>query len=202
MDRTEAAVMDPDDIREWIAAAKQGDDEAFSHLVEEYQKPVYNVCYRMLGNHGDAEDAAQEAFMKAYRGLSRYDPERPFKTWLLSIASNHSIDQLRRRRFKWVGLETLVRRSESRRPSPEQLLELKSDRQDVQRALDQLSTLDRAVVVLRYWYDYSYAEIAETLSITSSAVKSRLHRSRRQLLGYWTSDEKALAEGQNEVSPA
>src|SRR3972149_11196700 len=81
----------------WIERARQGDDGAFANLVGAYQGPVYNLCYRLLGDGYEAEDAAQETFLKAYRNLGRYDPDRPFVNWLLKIASNHSIDRLRRR---------------------------------------------------------------------------------------------------------
>ena len=194
--------MDPDDEREWITAAKEGDADAFGQLVERYQTPVYNLCYRMLGNHGDAEDASQEAFMKAYRALSDYDPRRAFKSWLLKIASNHSIDQLRRRRFEWVSLDALFGRTDLQPNSPEMAAEIKGERKAVQAALKGLRDTDRAVVVLRYWYDLSYDEIAETMSLTSSAVKSRLHRARQELLRIWTVEKAASTAGQNETIPA
>ena len=84
-----------DNESEWLVRVMEGDDLAFTRLVEKYQRPVYNLCYRMLGNAGDAEDAAQEAFLRAYKSLNRYDQKRPFATWLLSIASHYCIDQPR-----------------------------------------------------------------------------------------------------------
>ena len=89
----------------WINQARQGDDEAFTNLVETYQKPVYNLCYRMLGEAEAAEDAAQETFLKVYQNLARYDRTRSFATWLLSIAAHHCIDRLRRRRFPSVSID-------------------------------------------------------------------------------------------------
>lgn len=76
-----------------------GDQQAFGELVQHYERDVFNLAYRMLNNRGEAEDAAQEAFLRAYTNLDRYDRERSFKTWLLSITSNHCIDRLRRRRL-------------------------------------------------------------------------------------------------------
>jgi len=81
---------------EWLALAQGGDADAFSHIVELYQRPVYNLCYRMLGNSQEAEDAAQEAFLRAFRAIKRYDPKRKFASWLLSIAANYCIDQHRK----------------------------------------------------------------------------------------------------------
>ena len=93
------------DEQAWILQAQQGSDEAFTCLVETYQKPVYNLCYRMLGEPEAAEDAAQDTFLKAYQNLTRYDIERPFATWLLSIAAHHCIDKLRRKRFSSFSLD-------------------------------------------------------------------------------------------------
>ena len=193
--------MARDNERIFIDAAADGDDDAFSEIVERYQKPVYNLCYRLLGIHGDAEDASQEAFMKAYRGLKKYDLQRPFMSWMLAIAYNQCMDQLRRRRISWVGLEALFNRSDQQSPSAEVAVDA-GEAESVQKALSALSAKDRAAVVLKYWYDYSYDEIAETLNLTNSAVKSRLHRARRELADIWTAEQQAPGEGQNEVSPA
>ena len=193
--------MARDNERIFIDAAADGDDDAFSEIVERYQKPVYNLCYRLLGNHGDAEDASQEAFMKAYRGLKKYDLQRPFMSWMLAIAYNQCMYQLRRRRISWVGLEALFNRSDQQSPSAEVAVDA-GEAESVQKALSALSAKDRAAVVLKYWCDYSYDEIAETLNLTNSAVKSRLHRARRELVDIWTAEQQAPGEGQNEVSPA
>jgi RNA polymerase sigma-70 factor (ECF subfamily) len=93
------------DEKAWIIQAQHGDSESFTQLVEAYQTPVYNLCYRMLGEAELAEDAAQETFLKAYQNLNRYDRERSFATWLLSIAAHHCIDKLRRRRFISVSID-------------------------------------------------------------------------------------------------
>ena len=155
--------------------------------------PVYNLCYRMLGEAGEAEDATQEAFLRAHTHLRRYDMKRPFKTWLMSIASNHCIDRLRKRRMQLVSLDdeptaaALALRSDD--PMPESAT-LNAELADgIQRLLLQLDEGYRLAVVLRYWYDYSYAEIADELNMTQSAVKSRLFRARRQLAELIGADE-------------
>lgn len=176
--------------REWIEQAREGNDEAFARLVGSYQAPVYNLCYRMLGDAMEAEDAAQESFWKAYNALHRYDPDRKFVTWMLSISSNHCIDRLRKRHIKKVSLEAmppLLELSDSSQ-SPESSL-VQSEREAVvQEMLGQIGETDRAAVVLRYWYELSYAEIADSLSLTVSAVKSRLHRARRELAQNWIAE--------------
>ncbi len=173
-------------ILEWVALARQGDQDAFAELVYSFQDAVYNLCYRMLGERTEAEDATQEAFLRAYLHLNRYDTARSFKTWLLSIASNHCIDRLRKRRMKWMSLDEPLPSGNalaisSDEPTPEEAT-LKSERGAIiQHLLDELPPDYRAAVVLRYWYDYSYTEIAETLETTESAIKSRLFRARQTL---------------------
>ena len=100
----------------WITKALDGDDSAFGQLVEKYQRPVFSLCYRMLGNSKAAEDAAQESFIRAYNHLKRYDPNRSFATWLLSIASHYCIDQMRKRRLD-TYLHRRPPRRDHRRPS-------------------------------------------------------------------------------------
>ena len=178
-------VAEPDPIiLEWVEAAKKGDQDAFAELVYTFQDPVYNLCYRMLGESGEAEDATQEAFLRTYTYLHRYDTRRSFKTWVMSIASNHCIDRLRKRRMQYVSLDdepAAALALSSSDPLPEQRA-LQNERSEViQELLLKLDAGYRAAVILRYWYDYSYAEIAQTMNTTESAVKSRLFRARRTL---------------------
>jgi RNA polymerase sigma-70 factor (ECF subfamily) len=177
---------------EWLVRALEGDDSAFTQLVETYHRPVYNLCYRMLGNAGDAEDAAQESFLRAYKSLNRYDPNRSFATWLLSIASHYCIDQLRKRRFNSFSIddeEHAWMEPSDPGPNPEKTLLINEKQSQVQALLDHLGPKDRSAVVMRYWYNYSYEEIAEALSLTISAVKSRLHRARRELAVGWQTQQ-------------
>ncbi len=171
-------------ITQWVKASMQGDQDAFAEIVYTFQDAVYNLCYRMLSDHVEAEDAAQEVFLKAYHHLDRYDETRPFKTWLLSIASNHCIDRLRKRRMTWVSIDeptaaTLALSSSD--PQPEQAALSNEASRQIQALLDTLEPDYRVAVVLRYWYDYSYAEIAEVTASTESAIKSRLYRARQLL---------------------
>ncbi len=168
----------------WLISARQGDQAAFGELVKLHQNAVYNLAYRILGNRVEAEDAAQETFLRAYANLDRYDMARPFRTWLLSITSNFCIDRLRRRRLKWLSIDeplpprTLLHSDE---PEPEEAVIASERAALVQQLLAELSPDHRAAVVLHYWYDYSYQEIAEMLRTTESAIKSRLFRARQAL---------------------
>jgi len=179
-----------EDELEWVVRVRQGDKNAFAYLVEKYQNAVYNLCYRMLGNPGDAEDAAQESFLRAYKALDRYDQKRKFSTWILSIATHYCIDQLRKRRLLTLSFDAMPYLDVSEKgPGPETRLVMDERRDQVRRLLATLNEKDRAAVILRYWYDYSYDEIAEVLSLTNSAVKSRLHRARRALARAWAAQE-------------
>ena len=171
-------------ISQWVYATMDGDQDAFAEIVYTFQDAVYNLCYRMLSDSLEAEDAAQEVFLRAFSNLHRYDHSRAFKTWLLTIASNHCIDRIRKRRMTFVSIDepipaTLSLSSDD--PMPEQAVLLSDRSERVQKLLDELSPDYRVAVVLRYWYDYSYAEIADIMDTTESAIKSRLHRARRIL---------------------
>lgn len=171
---------------EWLEKARRGDDEAFCYLVETYQRPVFNLCYRMLGNARDAEDAAQEAFLRAYKAINRYDPSRKFSTWLLTIASNYCIDQHRKRKLPTFSYDNLpVPDIPEKGEGIETRMILDERQENITELLENLKPVDRSAVVLRYWYEYSYEEIAETLSLSVSAVKSRLHRARKDLATEW-----------------
>ena len=166
----------------WIQRALAGDQEAFACLVEAYQTAIYNLAYRMLGNAAEAEDAAQETFLRAYTRLSTYDSERKFSSWLLAIASHHCVDRLRQRRLGWLSLDELPPwRWLANASRPEETVIKSQERDEVRQLLDQLPPRYRTAVILRYWHDLSYQEIAEVLEMTESAVKSTLYRARRRL---------------------
>ncbi len=169
----------------WVEQALAGDRAAFNRIVESYQVPVYNLAYRMLGNEAEAEDAAQETFLRAYTQLHTYRPEYKLSTWLLSIASHYCVDRLRRRRFTWVSADEepvqQMLESFADDQAPEQALLAAEESDRVQAMLDSLDPMYRTPLILRYWYDLSYQEIAQTLKITEAAVKTRLHRGRQQL---------------------
>jgi RNA polymerase sigma factor (sigma-70 family) len=162
------------------------DQDAFTVLVERYKDAVQNLAYRMLSNTAEAEDVTQETFVRAYTQLATYKPAHKFSTWLLSIASHLAIDQLRRRRFLALPLEDVpfLEWIVDSGASPEQST-LRGEQQDeIQVYLQRLPGKYRAVIVLRYWYDFSYEEIARTLNLTPALVKARLHRARELLARY------------------
>jgi RNA polymerase sigma-70 factor (ECF subfamily) len=168
----------------WLEQARRGDRAAFSRLVEVYQGPVYNLAYRMLGNGVEAEDATQETFIRMYTKLNTYRPDHKLSSWILSIASHYCIDRLRRRHGQWLSLddEPVATTLPSRQRGPEETVLRNESRFEVQKMVDALPPAYRVPLILRYWYDLSYTEIAEVMDLTVQAVKSRLHRARLQMI--------------------
>ena len=166
-----------------VERAQRGDKNAFAQIVETYQTPVYNLAYRMLGNANDAEDAAQETFLRGYAQLRKFHADQKFATWLLSIDAHYCIDRLRRRRFLWISLEdsplndTLM----SDAAELDDGLLRQESQQQIEKQLERLTPPSRLVVVLRYWHDQSIEEIAKTTGDSISAVKVKLYRARQAL---------------------
>lgn len=167
----------------WVREALAGNKQAFNRLVEAYQRPVFNLAYRMLGNPDEAEDAAQETFLRAYGRLTQYDSSHKFSTWILSIANHHCIDRLRKRRMTYVSIDDnpVLENLEQDGPEPEQSLLGNEESVELQTLINQLEPDYRTPLILRYWEDYSYEDIATAMGLTVSAVKSRLFRARKQM---------------------
>jgi RNA polymerase sigma-70 factor, ECF subfamily len=168
---------------QWLEQARRGDQVAFSHLVEAYQAPVYNLAYRMLGNAAEAEDAAQETFVRMYTKLNTYQPDRKLSSWVLSIASHYCIDRLRRRRVNWLSLddEPMATTLSTGERGPEDTVLREESRDELQALVNQLEPAYRVPLILRYWHDLSYQEIADIMGLSVQAIKSRLHRARLQM---------------------
>lgn len=173
-------------LLDWIERAIDGDESAFEEIYYTYKDDVYTACMRMLGIAQEAEDATQDIFIRLLRVLPRYDHTRAsFRTWVLTITTNYCYDQLRKRRGSDVSMdddeEPVANTLSSDDPTPEQATLGLEFRDRVQAMLDRLAPDDRQMIVLRYWFDQGYEEIAESMRITVSAVKSRLFRARQKL---------------------
>ncbi len=161
-----------------VARCLAGDVQAFGTLVERYQRVLYNLGLRMLGNPEDARDASQTAFLKAWEKLSSFDPRFRFFSWIYKITVNECLNQINRRR----RVEPLDPRIDL--PSREDAaasLEAREASERVQGALLQLTPDHREVVILRHLLEMSYGEIAGTLTIAEKTVKSRLYEARQRL---------------------
>jgi len=166
-----------------------GNTAAYNGLVQRYQRPVYNLAYRMLGNAEDAGDLVQETFLRAYGALASFRQDASFLTWLYKIASNLCIDQLRSRKSK-SALSLNVELQEGREPAADARESSPEDRavrgavQDVvQRAIMNLPERYRVVVVMRHLQDMSVEEIARVLEMPTGTVKTHLFRAREMLRG-------------------
>ena len=178
-----ATPMETDDLL--VGRTIVGDTAAFAILVERYKRPVYALAYRLLGNATDAEDAAQETFVRAYTRLTSYQPGSRFGSWLLAITSHWCIDSLRRKRT--LSLEAAsegrgdIGTPASAEEQPEAVALDRERQHEVRAWLDQLPAPYRAVLELRYWQDLSYNEISETTGLPVSTVRMRLFRARQLL---------------------
>ena len=156
-----------------------GEPAAFEVLVGRYQKTMFNVALRMLGNYEDARDAAQNTFVKAYEKLGTYDAERRFFSWIYRILMNECLN-LRRRPAteQLVDTETAVSQS-----SGADTVEAAERKRDVRQAILSLSPAYREVIVLRHFAALSYEQMSEAIGVPTKTVKSRLHTARQQLAG-------------------
>jgi RNA polymerase sigma-70 factor (ECF subfamily) len=168
---------------ERIAQAKAGNAEAWGELYRQYAPAIFCFCRRALPTREDAEDATMDIFIKVRQKLSQYDTSRPFSAWLYTVAANHCWDVLRRRKLR-QELETgEVETMPLEHPDPGQLDRLIESHtsQEVRRALDQLPSRSRMALVLRYYADMSYDDIAGTLGVRRTFVGVVLLRARHQL---------------------
>jgi len=183
--------MDDQDL---IRRAAAGDAEAWEPLVLEYQQAVFRLAYLLLGDADEAEDIAQETFLRAWKHLMRFDPARPLKPWLLSITAN-----LARNRRRSAGRYfSALMRAFREEPKPG-LLEDKNARrfesEELWRAVKRLDLPDQQIVYLRLFIDLPVSETAETLQIAEGTVKSRLSRALGKLRTIIHADFPALLEG-------
>ena len=188
--------MTPDEEQIVIRRVQNGDGAAFESLLTAYEKTVYNLCLRMVKNSADAEDLAQETFLKAYRGITGYRGESKFSVWLLRIASNLCLDFLRKQKRRPTAPLTVEDGDGEEREleigderfQPERLLEQKLTGDSVRHGLDALPPEFRQVLLLRELKGLSYDEIGEILGLESGTVKSRIFRARKKLCAYLLQD--------------
>ena len=169
--------MDKSRDHELILRCKRGDRQALGELIKEYERPIYNVAFRILGNPDDAADVTQTVFMKVFERIDQYNPEYKFFSWIYRIAINESINQ-RNRSKNEQSYEDEIYSVES---NPEERIDAARLSDVIQAGLMQLQEDYRVVVVLRHFSEMSYHDISGILSIPEKTVKSRLY-SARQLM--------------------
>lgn len=188
--------MTPEHEKHCIERVLQGDANAFEHLVHAYEKNVYNLALRSLGNPQDAEDVTQEAFLKAYRSLSSFRGDSKFSVWLYRIVSNLCLDLLRAKQRRPMQSLTVENDEgevdeleiSDEHFSPEKLLDRKLTRESVQRGLASLPDDSRQILLLRELQGMSYEEIGDTLGLEPGTVKSRIFRARKKLCAFLLQD--------------
>lgn len=175
------------DERELVRRCLARDERAYRELVRIYQGPVVNLAWRITGNAEDAAEVAQETFIRVLRSLHTYDPERPLRSWLFKIASNLSLDLIRRRKRRPLALEDLsdedgpTIEAVDPGPLPDEGMRLAWSAERFAAMVDELPEHYRVVLHLRYREELSYEEIAETLSVPLGTVKVRIHRAHEAL---------------------
>jgi len=172
-----------------IEKTKQGDIDSFEKLIEPYQKKAFNIAYRMLGNMEDANDITQEALLKIFRSVDKFQGKSSFSTWVYSIVSNTCIDFIRKqKKNQVVYLEQQGATGESYRievvdemNTPEYLFEKKEIQNIIHEAINQLNVDQKEIIILRDINGFSYQEIANILKCSEGTVKSRINRARGNL---------------------
>ncbi|TYS57312.1 RNA polymerase sigma factor SigW [Sutcliffiella horikoshii] len=176
-------------IRKRIKQIKKGDQNAFAEIVELFKDKIYQLVYRMIGNSHEAEDIAQEAFIRAYININSFDVNRKFSTWLYRIATNLTIDRIRKKKPDYyldaevAGTEGLTMYSQVAADIalPEEEVETMELQGEIQRQILKLPDKYRSVIVLKYIDELSLIEISEILEIPVGTVKTRIHRGREAL---------------------
>lgn len=176
--------MDKDSDAALVIECLNGRTEAFGILVARYEKPIYNVAYRMVRSHEDACDLTQAVFLRAYEKLEQFNPKYKFFSWLYRMAINQTINHLQRQRDCVPADEYHVTDGET----PEHHYRTRQMAEEIDDALTHLTFDHRIVVVLRHFQDLPYDEIAQILHIPEKTVKSRLFSARR-LLGQLLAEE-------------
>jgi RNA polymerase sigma-70 factor, ECF subfamily len=187
---------------EIVQRCLSGEEEAFRILVQRYERPVYSLIHRMVASDDDARDLTQESFVKVFRSLEQFDPARNFSSWIFKIASNQTIDFLRKRRVQTISIHADPEKDD--RPEMQLLdpgmtpsgdyVETRR-RERLAELMQKLPPHYRVAIELRYVQERSYDEIAETLDLPLGTVKARLHRAHHQLRSWLEGTDLERAGG-------
>jgi RNA polymerase sigma-70 factor, ECF subfamily len=176
-------------VKKRIKQVLKGDQSAFAELVELYKDKVFQICFRMLGNRHEAEDIAQEAFIRAYVNIETFNQKRKFSTWLFRIATNLCIDRIRKKKPDYyldaevAGTDGLTMYSQVAADvqMPEDEVENMELQETIQKEISKLPEKYRSVIVLKYIEELPLQEISEILDMPLGTVKTRVHRGREAL---------------------
>ena len=167
-----------------VAKTLEGNKEAFSVLVERYQKQIYSLAYRLCGDYDGARDLAQDSFLKIYESLNRFDPDRKFFSWMYRVAHNVCVNALNKKQQELVPLDNIIDFEPSlpdARTQPEVSFEQKERQRLISQALLELPEQFRIPLTLKYIEGFSYKEISERLQLPESTIETRLFRGRKMM---------------------
>nr|WP_240979011.1 sigma-70 family RNA polymerase sigma factor [Longimicrobium terrae] len=176
-----------------VTRAQQGSEKAYRELLGRYERPVFSIIYRMIRDREQAEDLAQETFVRVFNHIDRYDPKYKFSSWIFKIATNLTIDHIRRKELNTVSIDgsrnaTTAEQIEataitiiSPDENPEELLEAKELGEEIEEAIGRLRPEYRAAILLRHVEGREYQEIAEIMALPLGTVKTYIHRGRNEL---------------------
>ncbi len=168
------------DEADLVAASAQGDQDAFRQLVQRYERLVLRVAFRSMGDTSLAEDVAQEAFIKVFRGLPKYRPDKPFVHWLHRVVANAVTDELRRRR-PVQSLDAMLEPPASPEEGPPEVADHHAIERAVRQAIASLPPRYRDVIILQVFHELTYEQIASTLRLPLSTVTWRMNMAKRLL---------------------
>lgn len=166
----------------WIERIKHGDTAAFKLIVEKYQQMVFTITLRVLEKREEAEDAAQEIFVKCFRNLQKFNGQSTFSTWLYKIALNHSIDILRKNKKEFFRIELQEEGTIISENAFEKNIDFKAVRKILNEAISSLIPSERIIILLYYYEELSLSEIAEIFGVKENNMKVKLHRIRLKLM--------------------
>jgi RNA polymerase sigma-70 factor (ECF subfamily) len=194
---------DPRRITQLVRDAREGDAVAFRTLVETYMRPIYALSHRMLGRHDDADDVAQETFVRAWQALDRYDGRFSFHGWLRTIATRLALNELDKRRRRQthggVAFDVAAETQADPAPDPQKEVEAKEMQERLQAIVQTLPDEFRVPLVLRSMEELSYDEIARILDVPVGTIMSRLHRARQQVRRALQQGSSINGEGRDHV---
>ncbi len=177
------------DDRHLVELSLAGDHTAFEYLFNRYRDAIYRLLVQRLGGTGDADDLLQETFIKVFINLHRYRPDYTFGQWVYTIARNTFVDFVRRRQEE-LSIDERFTSPASPMPTPEESVINLQKRSEIERCLERLAPRYRRLIVMRFFEEYSYEEIAAKLAMPLGTVKTQIHRAREQMC-------RLIMEGEN-----
>ncbi|MGM0901899.1 MAG: RNA polymerase sigma factor [Bacillota bacterium] len=166
--------------QQWIKDVLSGNKQAYAHIINKYKNQVYATILRMTKDPYDAQDLVQEAFIKVYNQLEKYDGKGAFSSWLYRVAINHCMDEFRKKRYKMKQVE--IREDQITNPNhPEVVFMKKEKNRQLEKLIRTLPEDERMIILLRYVNELSYIEIGELVGLPVSSVRNKLHRAKKKL---------------------